>query len=65
MIKVGRTGNTYGMASSEYLVTFPNGVTTTIWSPPWNDFTPEEEDANALDYATELWEKENTNGTTN
>jgi hypothetical protein len=56
MIKVERTGNTYGMASSEYLVTFPNEDSITIWSPPWNDFSPEEEDAGALEYATKLWD---------
>lgn len=54
-IKVERTGRIYSIASSEYLVTFPDGTTRIIWSPPWNDFTPEEEDQNALEYAKNIW----------
>lgn len=56
-IRVERTGRGYSIASSEYLVTFPDGTTQTIWSPPWNDFTPEEEDKCALEYAKQLWKE--------
>ena len=54
-IKIERTGNIFSIASSEYLVTFPNGDKTRIWSPPWHEKTPEDEDAGALEYAKELW----------
>lgn len=54
-ISVKRTGNIFSIAGSEYLVTFPGGTTSKIWSPPWNDFDPEEEDANALLYAAQQY----------
>jgi hypothetical protein len=54
-IKVERTGNCYSIASSEYLVTFPDGSIETIWSPPWHEWEEDEEDAKALEYACKLW----------
>lgn len=57
-IIVERTGEVRafrGPMSSEYLITFPNGSTTTIWSPPWNDYSPDVEDAGALKAAGEQW----------
>lgn len=57
-ITIERTGNLRGFrgpVSHEYLVTFPNGSTATIWSPPWNDYSPELEDAGALKAAGEQW----------
>ena len=56
-MKVERTGNQFSIASNEYLVTYPNGTKGIIWSPPWNDYTPEKEDEEALKYAVELWIK--------
>lgn len=55
-MKVERTGNTYSIASKEYLVTFPDGTQQTIWSPPWNSYDNEkDEDDAALEYAVEIW----------
>ena len=54
-IMVERTGREFSIAGSEYLVTFPDGTQATIWSPPWNDYTDDEEDIAALEYAQELW----------
>lgn len=51
VVSVERTGNVYSIASSEFLVTFVDGSTMSVWSPPWNDMTPEEEEAGALRYA--------------
>jgi hypothetical protein len=55
-LKVERTGRQYSIASSEFLVTFPDGTTQTIWSPVWNDYTEKEEDLYALEYAKHLWD---------
>ena len=59
-VSVERTGNCYSIASHEYHVTFPDGTTDTIWSPPWNDYTPQDEDDRALDYADFLWQQKQT-----
>ena len=56
-IRVERTGAQYSMASSEYRVTFPDGTTMTIWSPPWHEMAPDEEDERAMDEARRLWVK--------
>ncbi len=50
-----RTGNFYGIAATEYLVSFPNGDITTIWSPVWNNYDDDEEDLHALEFAEECW----------
>ena len=55
-IQIHRTGNSVSFNGHEYLVTFPSGDKITIWSPPWNEMSPEEEDAGALMYARELWD---------
>ena len=52
---VERTGNSYGINSAEYKITFPDNSSTLIWSPVWNELSDEEEDAGALEYAVELW----------
>lgn len=54
-ITVERTGNAHSIASSEFRITYPNGHTETIWSPPWNDYGPETEEAGALKAAGERW----------
>lgn len=58
-ISVRRTGNLFSIASAEYEATFPDGSTQTFWSPPWNDWTDDEEDSNAMDYAIRLWSERN------
>ena len=55
-ITIERTGNLFSFSSSEFLVTFPNKDQCTLWSPPWHEFGPEEEEANALEAARRLWE---------
>jgi hypothetical protein len=55
-LKVERTGRQYSIASSEYLITFPDGTQETIWSPPWHEYTEEEEDKRTLYHAMCLWE---------
>jgi hypothetical protein len=52
---VERTGKVFGMASSEYRVTYPDGHVGTVWSPPWHELDDEQEDAAALDFARSLW----------
>ena len=58
-IKVEATGRAYA-ASHEFKVTFPDGSTTTVWSPPWGDveeqYSPEWELMGARCYAQGLWE---------
>lgn len=55
-ITVERTGNIFSFAASEYLVTFPNGDKTRIWSPPWHEMKKNEEDISALEFAKKIWE---------
>jgi hypothetical protein len=58
-LTVKRTGekltNHVGDAANGSRVTFPDGSTTTIWSPPWNQWNEAEEDRRALQYANQLW----------
>lgn len=54
-ISVRRTGGAFGIAASEYEVTFPNGCTETVWSPVWNDYSPDREDAGALKWGVDRW----------
>lgn len=58
-LKLERTGNVFGIASTEYKVTFPDGTTQSIWSPPWHELDDDEEDAEALKYAERLWAERN------
>jgi len=60
-IIISRTGGQFSVASSEYLVIFPDGTQMTFWSPPWHPWTEEEEDKEALLYAEELWLHMNEN----
>ena len=53
--KVERTGNVFSFASSEYRVTYPDGVVGTLWSPPWHELTDDEEDAAALEAAKRMF----------
>jgi hypothetical protein len=39
----------FSIASHEFIVTHKDGAQETIWSGPWNDYTPEEELAHALE----------------
>ena len=47
VVSVERTGKEKYIASSEYKVTLSNGNFFILWSPPWHDFTKEEEDKGA------------------
>jgi hypothetical protein len=53
--KVERTGNIFSIASSEFRVTYPDGHIGSVWSPPWHNMPPEEEEAAAVRYAKELF----------
>lgn len=55
MIKIKRTGNIYSIASSEFEVTYPDGYVGKIWSPPWHEDSPEEEERKALEFANKLY----------
>lgn len=55
MIKVEKTGRHYSLASNEYLVTFPDGQTLKLWSPPWNELSDFEEARLAIEKANEIW----------
>lgn len=56
ILKVQRTGTATSVAGSEYLVTFPDGETQTINSPPCHDdMSEDQEDAQALLYSAQLW----------
>lgn len=48
---VVRTGQAYSIASSEFLITYKDGTALSVWSPPWHDFSPEEEEKGAREYA--------------
>lgn len=58
-VEVRRTGEIFSISGSQYLATFPDGSTQTFWSPPWNDYSTEEEDAHALEYAAKQWTEKN------
>lgn len=55
-IRIERTGNIFSLAASEYLITFPDGSTQTLWSPPWHELDDLEEDAAAHAEARKLWQ---------
>jgi hypothetical protein len=42
--------------SHEFIVTYPDGTRDTIWSPVWNQLTPDEELAGATRAAQAFWE---------
>jgi hypothetical protein len=46
-------------ASHEFIVTQPDGSETTLWSPPWHEMTPEQEEAGALLAAQAFWDHRN------
>jgi hypothetical protein len=54
-ISVTRTGNIYSIASTEYIIIYPDGSTEKVWTPPWNDWDDEEEDSKTLEYAEKRW----------
>lgn len=56
-IVVRRTGRVYSFASSEFIVTYPDGSEGVVWSPPWHDMTCEEEELAARMYAIGLYAK--------
>lgn len=51
MAKMERTGNIFSISSSEFLVTFDDGSTMKVWSPPWHENDPETEERLALEWA--------------
>lgn len=55
-IRVERTGNYGQWASKEFLATFPDGTTETLWSPLDHEYTIAQEEAKALEFAKYLWE---------
>jgi len=55
-LRVNRTGRTSGLTGHEYLITFPDGTTDTVWSPDTHDMMPAEEDRKAAEVAKELWD---------
>lgn len=57
VVAVRRTGRVYSIASSEFSVTYPDGSEGTLWSPPWHEMTPAEEDSAALQTAMKLYTK--------
>lgn len=56
-LTVTRTGNVFSIASSEFSVTYPDGSEGVIWSPPWHEMTPAEEESSARQYAMKLYAK--------
>jgi hypothetical protein len=38
-----KTGNIWSVASTEFIVTKPDGTTTKVWSPPWHEYNDEDE----------------------
>lgn len=56
VLRVERTGNNYSIASSEFRVIMDGGTAESIWSPPWHDMEPEEEEVIALIEAKKLFE---------
>jgi hypothetical protein len=55
-VRVLKTGEIYSIASTEYIIIFPDGTGETLWSPPWHELSEEEEDIEALRIAKEKWE---------
>ena len=55
IIKISRTGRQYSIASSEFLVTYPDGSTELIWSTPWHEWTEEQESIEAYKEASKHW----------
>ena len=57
VIVVRRTGRVYSIASNEFSVTYPDGSEGVVWSPPWHEMTPEQEESAARQYAMKLYAK--------
>lgn len=55
MITLRRTGNIYSFASSEFEVTYPDGYVGKVWSPPWHELSPDDEETAAREYAAKLF----------
>ena len=55
VVEVRRTGRVYSIASSEFRVTYPDGSEGVVWSPPWHEMTPAEEESEARQYAMKLY----------
>lgn len=52
---VHRTSNSYSLSSNEFEVSYPDGYIGKIWSPPWHELSPEEEELKAKEYALNLY----------
>ncbi len=46
--RVETTGNCWGIAATEYIVTKPDGTKIHVWSPPWNEYDDSEETMMAM-----------------
>jgi hypothetical protein len=62
IIRIERTGNTYSFASSEFLVTWPDGTCETVWSPPWHQWDKRHESKEAYRWAVKEWERRSGKG---
>ncbi|NCX55912.1 MAG: hypothetical protein EBW87_01745 [Burkholderiaceae bacterium] len=56
---VSRTGNVFSIASSEFKAEFPDGTSIVFWSPPWHEWSVDEEDRRALEFARGEWDRKN------
>lgn len=54
-VRIERTGRTYSYASSEFRVHYPDGSEGYIWSSPWHEDDPQEEEIKAMRYAVSLY----------
>ncbi len=59
-----RTGAKYSFSSVQWEVTYPDGVISYIWSPPWSDldYDDPKQDEGALRYAQQQWEEKTHGG---
>lgn len=54
-----RTGNRRSLSASEFEVKCPDGNTMTVWSPPWHEMSPDEEEKWAIRQAKARFRDEN------
>jgi len=55
-LNIIRTGRAYA-ASHEFEITWPDATKGTLWSPPWNEYTEEKEDAEVRRVAGLMWRR--------
>jgi hypothetical protein len=61
IIRVERTGDTWGIASSEFRVTWPDGTTETVWSSVWHNWDRRHESKHAYKWAVREWQRRQEN----